>query len=95
VQKPILSKTFPFRLYFLDLRTETLTVILLSFCRYSRAPDGVFVIDPADQERFFVEHGRAVTCLFDSYSLDEKEYQVLTTQITKYLEHRKHFPVIH
>ncbi len=90
-----LDKTFPFWLYFLDLRTETLTVILLSFCRYSRAPDGVFVIDRADQERFFVDHSRAVTWLFDNYSLDEKEYQVLTTQITKYLEHRKHPPVIH
>jgi hypothetical protein len=90
-----LDKKFPFWFYFLNLYGGTLVMILLSLCRYSRGSDGTFVIDQADQERFFVEHGRAVTWLFHAYSLDEKEYEVLAAQIKNYLDHRRRPPVIH
>jgi hypothetical protein len=90
-----LDKKFPFWFYFLNLLNGTLVMILLSQCQYSRNSDGMFVIDPIDQEKFFVEHGRAVTWLFDTYSLDEKEYEVLTAQIANYMEQRRLPPIIH
>jgi hypothetical protein len=91
----LLDKKFPFWFYFINLHNGTLALILLSLCQYSKRLDGLFIIDRDDQERFFVEHGSAVTWLFDAYGLDEKEYEALTTQIAKYLERRKHPSVTH
>lgn len=91
----LLDKKFPFWLYFLNLDNGALSLILLALCQYSKGPDGVLVIDQCDQERFLVEHGGAVTWLFDTYSLDEKEYEALTTQIAKYLERKKNPPITH
>jgi len=85
-----IDRSFPFWLYFLNLRAEMLTVILLSFCRYSRGPNGALSVDRTDQENFFVEHGRAVTWLFQTYNLEEREYEVLTTQIAHYMARRYH-----
>jgi hypothetical protein len=90
-----LDKKFPFWFYFLNLHSGTLVMILLSLCRYSRNSDGTFVIDQADQERFFVEHGSAVTWLFQAYGLDEKDYEPLSMQIKSYLENRRNPPMIH
>lgn len=90
-----LDKKFPFWFYFLNLGSGTLVVILLSLCRYTRREDGMFIIDKSDQERFFVEHGAAVTWLFQKYALDEKDYEPLAMQIKNYLENRRNPPVIH
>ena len=90
-----LDKKFPFWFYFLNLSSGTLIMILLSLCRYSRNSDGTFVIDQAEQERFFVEHGSAVTWLFQTYGLDEEEYEPLVMQIKRYLENRRNSPLIH
>lgn len=90
----LLDKKFPFWFYFLNLDNGTLALILLSLCPYSITLDGILVISQDDQI-FFVEHGSAVTWLFDTYSLDEKEYDPLTIQIAKYLERKRHPPVIH
>jgi hypothetical protein len=46
-------------------------------------------------ERFFVEHGGAVTRLFQTYGLDEEEYEPLAMQIKSYLENRRSPPLIH
>jgi hypothetical protein len=90
-----LDKKFPFWFYFLNLSSGTLIMILLSLCRYSRNSDGTFVIDQAEQERFFVEHGSAVTWLFQTYGLDEEEYDPLVMQIKRDLENRRNSPQIH
>jgi hypothetical protein len=90
-----LDKKFPFWFYFLNLHSGTLIMILLSLCPYSRNSDGTFVIDQAEQERFFVEHGSAVTWLFQTYGLDQEEYEPLAMQIKGYLENRRNPPLIH
>lgn len=90
-----LDRKFPFWFYFVNLHSDTLVVIFLCLCRYTRGKDGVFVVDQTDQERFFVEHGSAVTWLFQTYGLDEKEYEPLAMQIKSYLENRRKPPVIH
>jgi hypothetical protein len=91
----ILDRKFPFWFYFANLYSGTLVVILLSLCRYTRREDGIFIVDQTDQEMFFVEHGNAVTWLFQAYDLDEREYEPLAMQIKKYLENRRKHPVIH
>jgi hypothetical protein len=90
-----LDKKFPFWFYFLNLRSGTLVLILLSLCRYSKRPDGLFALDPNDRERVLVEHYAAVNWLFDRYGLDEKENEALTVQITNYMEQRENPPVVH
>ena len=90
-----LDSKFPFWFYFVNLYSDTLVLILLTLCRYSRREDGRFDIDQSDQERFFVEHGAAVTWLFQSYDLDEKEYEPLAMQIKSYLDNKRRAPLIH
>jgi hypothetical protein len=90
-----LDKIFPFWFYFLSLLNDTLLVILLSLCQYSKTPDGLFAVDPNDRARFLVEHYAAVNSLFERYGLDERENEALTTQITNYMEQRKNPPPIH
>ena len=89
-----LDKKFPFWFYFLNLQSGTLVLILLSLCKYSINSDGLFAMDQADQERVFVEHGNAVSWLFEKYALDEKEHDVLATQIANYLQQRRRPPCI-
>ena len=84
-----LDSKFPFWFYFINLYGDTLVVILLGLCRYTRRGDSKFDIDQSDQERFFVEHGAAVTWLFQKYDLDENDYEPLAMQIKAYLENRK------
>jgi hypothetical protein len=91
----LLDKKFPFWFYFLNLDSGTLSLIVLALCQYSKGLDGLLLADRDDLERFFVEHGGAVTWLFDTYGLDEKEYEVLKTQIADYVEHRGHPRIAH
>jgi len=90
-----LDSKFPFWFYFVNLYSDTLVVILLTLCRYTRTEDGRFDIDQSDQERFFVEHGAAVTWLFQNYNLDENEYEPLVMQIKSYLDNKRSAPLIH
>lgn len=90
-----LDSKFPFWFYFVNLYSDTLVVILLTLCRYTRTEDGRFDIDQSDQERFFVEHGTAVTWLFQNYDLDENEYEPLAMQIKSYLDNKRRAPLIH
>lgn len=84
-----LDSKFPFWFYFVNLYSDTLVLILLTLCRYTRTEDGRFDIEQSDQEKFFVEHGAAVTWLFQNYDLDESEYEPLAMQIKSYLENKK------
>jgi Chlororespiratory reduction 6 len=81
-----LDSKFPFWFYFMNLYADTLVVILLGLCRYMRTDDGRFDVDKYDQERFFIEHGAAVTWLFQKYDLNENDYEPLAMQIKAYLE---------
>jgi hypothetical protein len=90
-----LDSKFPFWFYFANLHSGTLVVILLTLCRYTRTEDGRFDVDQSDQEKFCVEHGAAVTWLFQNYDLDENEYEPLAMQIKSYLDNKRRAPSIH
>lgn len=90
-----LDSEFPFWFYFMNLCGDTLVVILLGLCRYTRTEDRRFDIDQSDQERFFVEHGAAVTWLFQRYDLDESDYEPLAMRIKAYFEKKRRPPLIH
>jgi hypothetical protein len=90
-----LDRKFPFWLYFLNLYNWTLTLILLSLCRYSRGLNRMLVVDEGERERFLVEHYTAVNWLFVTYGLDEKDNEALTMQVSNYFEKRNKPPTIH
>jgi hypothetical protein len=90
-----LDSKFPFWFYFVNLYSGALVVILLTLCRYTRTEDGRFDINQSDKEKFFVEHGAAVTWLFQNYDLDESEYEPLAMQIKSYFDNKRRAPLIH
>lgn len=89
-----LDKKFPFWLYFLNLYNDTLVIVFLSLCTYSRRVDGMFIADLSDRERFFLEHYLAVNWLFDTYLLDEKDNEGLSAQISNYFDKKKNRPLV-
>lgn len=89
-----LDGKFPFWFYFMNLHSDALVVILLGLCRYTRREDGRFELDQSDQEGFFIEHGAAVTWLFQTYHLDEGDYESVAMQIKAYLESKRNPPAI-
>ena len=73
----------------------TLTLILLSLCRYPRGLNGVVVVNKGERESFLVEHYTAVNWLFVTYGRDEKDNDGLTTQVSDYFEKISRPPTIH
>jgi hypothetical protein len=86
------TRIFLFWFYFLNLQNDMLIVILLCLCRHSKWPEGLFALDPDDRERFFAEHFGAVNRLFEHFELDEKDNEVLSTQIGEYMEQKRNPP---
>lgn len=89
-----LDKKFPFWLYFLNLDNDTLVVIFLCLCRYSRGSGRVLVLKDGERERFLLEHYTAVNWLFVTDGLDEKDNEALTVQVSDYFEKRQKPPAL-
>lgn len=85
-----LDKKFPFWFYFLSLNSDTLFVLLLCLCRYSKNQNNAMNLDKDETERFLVEHFEAINWLFQTYHLGEDDKERLSEQVMVYLrQYRK------
>ena len=82
----LLDSEFPFWFYFVDLESSTLSLIVLSLCRYSISADRNIIPNRGDFEDFVVKHFAALSWLFKEHNLDDKQGEILTAQIVKYFE---------
>ena len=89
-----LDKKFPFWLYFLNLSSGTLVLVLLCLCQYSLGPNRMLIPDKIGMAKFLDEHYVAVNWLFETYNLDEKDNEALTAQVTDYFEQRSKGPLV-
>lgn len=84
-----LDSKFGYWLYFLNLQSEALAMVVLCLCRHAPGPKEKRALEAGGLERFLMEHFFAVNWLFETFGLDEKENEALTARVMDYFEKRQ------
>lgn len=81
-----LDAQFPYWFFLVDLRSETLKLLVFCLCRTSRVLPGATAVHPGDLQAFLETHFSAMNQLLDHWRMSEDENEHVTNEIVDYFE---------